>query len=107
MENHNIFLTQSSNTDNNISGKISYTSVIESIPENKLNSPISNWEKDYNTEWRWRFMKDNERHIVEISKKNKGESRLYYNKYGEWVVRNIDDSYDKFVVKEYYVYTHL
>ncbi|MCJ7637943.1 MAG: hypothetical protein MUO21_10680 [Nitrososphaeraceae archaeon] len=106
MNNHNIFLTHSSgNETNDISGKITYTNILESIPENKLEKPIPNWEKEYNTEWRWRFMKDKERHIVEISKRNKGEPRLYYNKYGDWVRRKIDESCNKFVVSEYYVYT--
>ncbi len=106
MNNHNIFLTQSSGS-NDISGKMTYTTILESIPENKVETPIPNWENEYQTEWRWRFMKDKERHIVEISKRDKGDKRLYFNKYGEWVKRNIDESLDKFVVKEYYAYTHL
>ena len=111
MENHNIFLTQSSDKINNndsLSGKITYTSVIESIPENRLEKPIINWENKYEIEieWRWRFLKDKDRHVVEISKRNKGEGRLFFNKHGQWVSQNIGKSCDKFVTKEYYVYTH-
>ena len=111
MEYHNIFLPQSSDKINNndgLSGKITYTSVIESIPENRLENPIINWENknEIEIEWRWRFLKDKDRHVVEISKRNKGEERLFFNKHGQWVSQNIGKSCDKFVTKEYYVYTH-
>ena len=113
MENHNIFLTQSSGPNNKInnndglSGKITYTNIVESIPiANRFNKPIVDWQKKYKVEWRWRFLKDKDRHVVEISKRNKGEERLFFNKHGQWVSQNIGKSCDKFVTKEYYVYTH-
>ncbi|AYV76889.1 MAG: hypothetical protein Barrevirus3_9 [Barrevirus sp.] len=109
MENHNIFLSQSgSNSDKtDISGKITYTSVIESIPENKVEKPIKDWTKYYTVEYRWRFMKDGERRIVEISKKKKGEPRLYFNRFGEWTTldKDIDEVCNKFVIQQYFVYT--
>lgn len=115
MKNQNIFLSQTDPDSNigggkdniDISGKITYTSVIESIPENKLEKPIPEWQTKYKVEWRWRFLKDGQRHVVEISyvdKKNI-KDRLYFNKYGQWIKQNIGPEYDQFVVKEYYVYT--
>ena len=117
MINHNIFIPQTSQNsltqqiDDNkeISGKLTYTTIVESIPENKLEKPIKDWEKIYATEWRWRFMKDKERHIVEISQKSNkaGSDRLYFNKYGQWAKENFlnNDNLNNFIVKEYYVYT--
>jgi hypothetical protein len=115
MKNQNIFLSQEGGTENqtgngdntDITGKITYTSIIESIPESKSEKPISNWEQKYKVEWRWRFLKDGKRHVVEISYVNKKniKDRLYFNKYGQWVKQDIGSEYDKFVVKEYYVYT--
>lgn len=106
MNNNNIFLSIT-DKESNISGKITYTSVIESIPNSKVEKQIDGWQKNYSCEYRWRFMKDKERHIVEISKTSANcSTRLYYNKYGEWVKRNISEDIDKFVVKEYFVYTN-
>lgn len=107
MNNHNnIFLTYSSSDKPN---KVTYTSLIQSIPNSKMEKPMKNWKDIYTIEFRWRFMKDSERHIVEISKLNKNnqeKDRLYYNKFGEWVKRDIPEDINKFVVKEYYVYTN-
>lgn len=105
-DHNNIFLTYSSADKSN---KVTYTSLIQSIPNSKMEKPIKNWKDIYTIEFRWRFMKDSERHIVEISKLNKNnkeKDRLYYNKFGEWVKRDIPEDINKFVVKEYYVYTN-
>lgn len=105
----NIFISTShSDKDKSIANKITYTNIIESIPENKLEKPLDNWQKKYDYEWRWRFLKDKERHVVEISKYDKNKkTRLYYNKFGEWTKDIIiSPECDKFVVKEYYVYTN-
>lgn len=109
MDQSNIFITQSEQNNNDISGKITYTSILESMPANKLEAPLKNWNKHYKTEWRWRFLKlsdtNMERFVVEISYTNSNE-RMYFNRFGEWVNRNIDKYYDQFVEKEYYAYTN-
>ena len=109
MNNKNIFLTQKDqNIDTkDISGKITYTSILEAIPENKHDKPIEDWKQNYKTEWRWRFLKDKERHVVEISYINRDKKqRMYYSKYGDWTEDVlIPPECDKLVVKEFYVYT--
>lgn len=110
MDNKNIFLSQTDqSTDNNdIAGKITYTNIIEEIPKNKLTKQIKNWEKQYKTEWRWRFLKDKERRVVEISYINRDtKQRMYFNKYGNWTKDVlIPQECDVLVYEEYYVYTN-
>ena len=109
-KNTNIFLSQTdkSTESNDISGKITFTSIIESIPEGKLEKPIADWKDKYNTEWRWRFLKDKDRHVAEISYINKNsKDRLYFNRFGEWTKKvQVPKECDQFVVKEYYVYAN-
>ena len=107
----NVFVTQSE-MDTDISGKLTYTCILDSIPENKLDKPITDWQKTYKTEWRWRFLElyyefgdtTRKKTVVEISKQT-GNKRLYMNRYGDWVERTVDPVFDKFVIQEYYVYT--
>lgn len=110
---NSIFISQSeAGKDSDISGKVTYTSIFESIPENKLEKPLANWNKKYKTEWRWRFLRINfaqmkDRYVVEISYiKYNSNKRIYFNRYGEWVERVIDPIYDKFVEQEYFVYAN-
>jgi|688.fasta_scaffold446246_2 hypothetical protein len=110
---NSIFISQhDSNTNSDISGKITYTSIFNSIPENKVNKQIENWKNKYKTEWRWRFLKiklpeNKERFVAEISYTlYNSDKRLYINKYGNWIERHVDPIYDKYVVEEYYVYSN-
>ena len=106
MDGINIFVQQNTDFDTDISGKITYTSIIESIPETSIKEPISDWKKKYKKEWRWRFIELNKRLIVEISHiENDSNERMYFNRYGEWLHREIDPVYDKYVKEEYYYYT--
>ncbi len=109
MDLNNIFISQNESTNNDISGKLTYTSIFESIPENKLETPIKNWNNKYKTEWRWRFLRiiyqNIERYVVEISYTNNNK-RLYFNRFGEWVEREVNSFYDQFVEKTYYVYSN-
>lgn len=115
MDTKNIFISQSEADDNDISGKITYTEILDSMPHNKMEKPINDWKKTYSTEWRWRFLrftvvdndKEIEKYVVEISYiKYNSIKRVYFNRYGQWVTRDVDQIYDKFVEKEYYVYTN-
>ena len=96
----------------NVSFKLSYTDILESIPSQKLSHPICNWEKYYETEWRWRFLRfydhklQRDRFVTEISHldKNIGK-RQYMDKHGKWVSDiNVNSIYDNYVIEEYYVY---
>lgn len=79
--------------------------LLNSIPKNATSEENIIFAK-YKTEWRWRIFKfpekDNE--VVEISKKEPNKNRLYINKNGDWVERNIDKSFDKYVIEQYYAY---
>ncbi|GAG94663.1 unnamed protein product [marine sediment metagenome] len=80
MGENNIFVQQNTDFDTDISGKITYTSIIESIPETSVKEPISDWKKKYKKEWRWRFIKLNKRLVVEISYiDNDSNERMYFN----------------------------
>lgn len=115
MDTKNIFISQTEADDNDISGKITYTEILNSMPHNKVETQMDNWRKIYSTEWRWRFLrftiidndKEIDKYVVEISyMKYDSNKRVYFNRYGQWVVRDIDKAYDNFVEKEYYVYTN-
>ena len=109
MSNKNIFISnsESANTDD-ISGKITYTNIMDIIPTGSTETRLNNWEKEYNTEWRWRFMElPEDRLIVEMSyTTNDNKDRIYFNRYGKWVKRDIDPIYDNFVTKQYYYYSN-
>lgn len=104
MNSEDIFIKQDSNDPENITKKLTKTSILNTIPPSAVNKPMDNWEEKYNTEWRWRFLKYNNSEAVEISYLNKGKDRMYYNKLGKWVKRNIPKCFDKIVEKEYYYY---
>jgi len=103
IDTNSIFITHdSSDTIKNIS----YTSILKTIPDNYQKTPLLNWSQQYKTEWRWRFLKFNKM-VVEISyQKANSNQRIYYNKHGNWVERDIDKIYDQYVDDEYYCYTN-
>lgn len=106
MDETSIFLPQTS--DNNISGKITYTNIMETIPSDKLESSKEGWNQLHKTEWRWRFIKlpPSNKLTVEISYINHdSDKRIYFNKHGDWVERKIPQAFDSYVVKEYYYYS--
>lgn len=104
--NKNIFTKNKTNYQGtDISRKISYTNMVECIPEGSFDRQLPNWQNSKNTEWRWRFLKIPQL-VVEISfMKNTDQQRTYFNKFGQEVHREIPNEYDAFVVQEYYYYT--
>ena len=110
--NKSIFISNNDHDEyNDIAGKLTYTSIYETIPDNKVEKQLNNWNKIYVTEWRWRFLRINynnkNRYVVEISFiKYNSDKRMYFNRFGNWVERIVDPIYDKFVEKEYFVYTN-
>lgn len=103
--NTDIFITKSDKEDDDMSGRLTVTSVLNTIPKEAVIERIDNWKSNKNTEWRWRFLEFGDRHIVEISyETNNSSDRLYFNKFGEWVQREIPSEYDKYVIKTFYYY---
>ena len=106
MEEKSIFISHTDDS-NDISGKITYTNILNIIPDGSMKQQLNNWEKKFKTEWRWRFLKFDNRSVVEISFiKNDNIKRVYFNRYGKWVEREIDPLFDKFVDEVYYYYTN-
>ena len=106
---NNIFISSKEMDDHvDICGKITYTSVLETIPENSSEVPMKNWQNVYSKEWRWRFLKlSNNKLTVEISYLDKNDmNRLYFNRYGKWVQRNVDPIFDNYVIREHYYYSN-
>ena len=92
-----------------ISGKMTYTNIMEIIPDNYVTKQIVNWSNIYKTEWRWKFLKFNGRHVIELSYVNSDNinERYFCDRYGQWVTNvEIDQTYDQYIVEIYYVYTN-
>ncbi len=107
MDTNSIFITQDE-LKKDINGKLTLTNVMEIIPKDSVKVPLDNWKNKYTTEWRWRFLKfPDDRLTVEIShiESKVNSNRIYFNKYGEWVLRDITDEVDQFVTDTYYYYT--
>lgn len=103
MEDKNdIFIKHNEKTVSSLSKK----EILDSIPKDSLKTPNEFLGK-IKTEWRWRIFKipgkDNE--IIEISYKKKDQSRMFINNSGEWVSTNVDQSFDKFVINQFYSYS--
>ena len=104
---HNsIFITQDELSSDDIgSGKTTYTDVYDTIPKDKRTTPLKDWRKTKYTEWRWRFLNISKKLVAEISYINyNSDKRVYYNRCGERVHRNIPKEWDKYVVQEFYSY---
>lgn len=98
----NIFVTKSECKKNNI--VLSKFEVMNSIPTDALNKSETESKK---IEWRWRLIKlpHKKNEIIEISYKKPDDQRMFINKSGKWVHREIDDSFNQFITKEYYLYS--
>lgn len=101
----NIFMTKSDCEKQLILSKYEVMQTIPSIAVFKKDEHASELCK----ELRWRIFKfpERENEIVEISYKLPNEPRMFMNKYGKWVNRDIGDEYNQFLVKEYYVYENV
>ena len=56
------------------------------------------------TEWRWRFFDIKGRKLIEISKQNPNENRIYMDNMGKWISFTLDNSWDQYVVDIKYCY---
>jgi hypothetical protein len=86
---------------------IEYNKVISSIPKDATDKPNIDLFKQGYREWRWRFLKFNEKKTVEISYRDNDdkEKRFYLNKSKKWINKEISLKYDKFVQITYYYYS--
>lgn len=105
-DDNSIFMTHD---NTNFDGKITFTNIFESIPNESKLEPLDNWRELNYIEWRWRFLKfninKNTKNVVEISYiKPDSKERIFFNKKGEWVTRNVPQEYDEFVEKQFYYY---
>ena len=98
-QNQNIFVTSSEYK------KISKNEIMSLIPSNALKFKNTNLSKTHK-EFRWRIFKlpTKENQIIEISFKLPNDNRLFMNKHGKWVYRDIGNEHNNFLVEEYYVY---
>lgn len=102
MKNKQIFVK---NTDNcKLSTILNKNDVLDIIPSKCSKYPI-----DCNlTEWRWRFYSipfgAQKAEFVEISKKDKNQTRLFANANGDYVSYDISNKWDKYIVDEKYYY---
>jgi hypothetical protein len=101
----NIFIPNSEQIKD-ISGHITATSVLNTIPQTATVKRLKNWRKTKKKEWRWRFFEFKDKKTVEISYiKRFSDDRIYYNRFGKWVNRDVPTIYDEYVVKTFYYYT--
>lgn len=98
----NIFITRSECEKNIVLSKYE---VMQTIPTIALLKPDNDAIK-ISKELRWRIFKlpHKENEIIEISYKLPNEPRMFMNNVGKWVNREIDEKYNHFLIKEYYVY---
>jgi hypothetical protein len=102
--NNSVFMTTNSE---DISGKITYTSILETVPENRRETSLDNWKSKGKTEWRWRFLEFENRSTVEISfMKSISDQRNYFTKQGSWIIRDVPKEYDDYVVKQFFYYSN-
>lgn len=101
----NIFITRSECEKNIVLSKFEVMKTIPTVALQKQNTDSANTCK----ELRWRVFKlpNKENEIIEISYKLPNEPRMYMNKSGKWVSREIGNEYDQFLIKEYYIYEEL
>jgi hypothetical protein len=108
MDTNSLFITQDEKKYNDINEEITYTNILDTIPFDSKEFPMekTNWKELNKIEWRWRFLKFNDKTTVEISYINPNSThRTHFNKKGEWVERDVPKIYDEYVDKTYYYYT--
>ena len=76
---------------------------MEFIPKNCDKTPNKELQ-DKTTEWRWLIYEINKKKYIEISMKKPNEERLYITKNNQFVKRNIDESFNKYIIDKYYYY---
>jgi len=91
--------------------KVSKVEILKSIPQSATKTEQIKL-KETHTEWRWRIFKfpngndGQTKESIEISYIKPNEKRLYVNRNGEWVNREIGPEFDKFVIDQFYHYTN-
>jgi len=102
MEENSIFITQDDYTNDK---NITFTNVMDNLPKGYTSVKNKEWRNEKTIKWRWRFLKFNNKTTVEISYKYPHENkRIYFNKNGNWVYRDVPKIYNQYVENIYYYY---
>jgi hypothetical protein len=82
---------------------LSLNEILDTIPKTASNKFLPHLHKTH-TEWRWRFFDIKGRKLIEISKQNPNENRIYMDNMGKWISFTLDNSWDQYVVDVKYCY---
>ena len=104
MDQNSIFITQDECTENKL---VTFTNIVDNLPKGCTIIKDNKWKNKKKIKWRWRFMKFDNKSIVEISYKYPNDNRIYFNKQGNWVHRQVPKIYNQFVEKIVYYYVDL
>lgn len=91
---------------NKIEQKLKKEDLLKIIPKSCYDNENTSLQNTM-TEWRWRILKIGEKYYTEISMKHPNNNRIYMTKFEKWVEKDIDTSYDQYVIKKFYYYTEL
>lgn len=117
MNNPSIFLKKNEthkektpdNSSSESSNKISKNNIFKTIPKNSYKTQQTQSQFKNMREFRWRFFRIPSKTItkdyVEISFMDPNSKRKLFNK-KKWIEKEIDPNLNKFVVDEYYCYSH-
>lgn len=104
-KNPNILESDNDPNDEYYQTVLSLDDIKKSIPETASNTPRPDLLKTH-TEWRWRFFNIEGRKLVEISKLEPFNERMYVDNTSRWTKYTLDESWDKYVVDSRYYYAH-
>ena len=82
---------------------LSLDDIKRSIPEESFKIPRPDLLKTH-TEWRWRFFNIEGRQLIEISKLEPNNERVYVDNTSKWTKCTLDASWEKYIVNERYCY---
>lgn len=96
--------SRDNNYDNNGEMILNINDIMKTIPNNAMTKPDNEMGKTH-TEWRWRFFDIKGRKLIEISKKQPNNKRLYVDNTGSWIhYDNNINQWNNFLVNTVYHY---
>ena len=114
--NSSIFIRKSSDSNsndveinsNNENTKDFKEAILKSIPINATQTQNKDLQNT-KTEWRWRIFKfpaeeNKTKTVIEISYINPNSKRIFINREGKWVQRDVDVRFDAFISQIFYHY---
>lgn len=76
--------------------------LMEAIP--KYATPSKQPILNNQIEWRWRFFEIGSKKLIEMSYADKSDKRIFIDHTGDPIFYDMDESWDKYVVKTLYAY---